>query len=276
MKRYTSNIIVFIAFVLYAQATLGSITQNTGGFVAHTIDSKYLKEQRKVFVKLPQGYQASGTVKYPVIYILGSRKLTRKTIQETDSMYRAHQMPKVIIVGIPHKSAQTRKRDLTPDFLKQNLKIEQAPLGQASQFLRFLEKEVITLINAQYATSTSRLLVGHSREGLCVMYILMRQSTLFTGYLALSPALWRENNLFVTKFEAFLQSTSSLSPFLFMSMGTREVTKMTQAFDKFVTLLHKYPHKEFTWSSSYTPNATHQTNHLHSVSQGILLFFKYQ
>jgi len=272
MKRHTIKMIVFIGLALCAQITLGNAQPRTRGFVAHTINSKYLKEQRKVYVRLPRGYQTNS--KYSAIYVLGSRKLTMKIIRETDSLYRANQLPKVIVVGIPHKNAQTRKRDLTPDFLKQDLKAAHSALGQASQFLDFLDQEVIPFINAQYATNARRLLVGHSREGLFVINTLKTKPSLFTGYLALSPALWRENNLFVNKFKDHLQKSSSISSFLFMSMGRQEVKKMTQAFDQLTQVLKQYAPKKFTWKSSYTPNATHQTNHLRSVRQGILLFFK--
>jgi len=274
MKKHTNRITIFIGLALCIQATLGNAQQKKRGFVAHTIDSKYLKEQRRIYVKLPRDYQALGKTQYPVIYVLGSRKLMMKIIQETDSLHQIQQLPKIIVVGIPHKNAQTRKRDLTPDFLKQDLKVASASLGQASNFLDFLGQEAIPLINAQYTANPRRLLVGHSREGLFVINTLMKQPTLFTGYLALSPALWRENNLFVTRFKIYLQNTPLPSSFLFMSMGSQEVKKMTQAFDQLTHILKKYSPQKFTWKSSYTPDANHQTNHLRSVRQGILLFFK--
>ena len=140
--------------------------------------------------------------------------------------------------------------------------------------MKFLDKELLTLINQKYPTDKRSVLVGHSREGLFTMYGLMQKHQVFDGYIALSPALWREKSLFVTKFRTFLQQKLSLPSFLFMSMGTKEVKKMTKAFDHLTSVLRQHKIKGFEWKSSYTPDANHQTNHLQSVTKGLLAFFR--
>lgn len=269
------NIQYFIILLLLTSlAILTNASSNINGFIAHTITSQYLKEQRKIYVKLPKDYQSSGKEKYTVIYVLGSRKLTMKVIQDTKALQQKGQMPKVIVVGIPHKNTQTRKRDLTPNFLKQDLKVENSATGQASNFLKFLDKEVLTLIEQKYPTDKRSVLVGHSREGLFTMYALMQKHQVFDGYIALSPALWREKSLFVAKFKTFIQQKPSLPASLFMSMGTKEVKKMTKAFDQLTGVLKQHKIDGFEWKSSYTPDANHQTNHLQSVAKGLLRFFQ--
>ncbi len=147
-----------------------------------------------------------------------------------DLLCRLGYSQEAIIVGIQGINQKARQRDLTPPFLKQDLDDTDSPLGKADDFLSFLEDEVIALVEKTYATNSKRTIIGHSREGLMVCYSLMAKPKLFDTRIALSPALWREDNLFVNRFETFLIAHPNIDSELYLSMGDSEVDKMKRAF----------------------------------------------
>lgn len=235
------------------------------------IESKVLLEKRELIIKKPENYKKDK--KYPVVYVLGGNSLTYTIANDADLLTRVGNIPEVIVVGITGIDQKTRQRDLTPPFLKQDLDETDSPLGEANTFLRYIEGEVIPLIEKNYSTNNKRTIVGHSREGLFVMYSLIAKPDLFDTRIALSPALWREDNMFVKRFETFLSHNRDVSSNLFMSLGEAEVDKMKSAFNLTVDVLkyNNLPH--FNWKSFYMPKATHQTNHYLTACIGIDYFF---
>ena len=241
----------------------------------HTIESKILNENREVIVKLPRGYEKENNKSYPVIYSFGGNSRTYNIAYDIDLLHRTGHLPEMIIVGVPNISQKTRQRDLTPPFLKQDLDDENSPLGQANKYLEFIEKELISLIENNYRTNLQRIAIGNSREGLMVTYSLTEKPELFSARLALSPALWRENNLMVSKLKEYLNQVDSINSFFFASMGTSEVEKMKNAYDETIELLKSVPiNKKIRWNSYYMPDATHQNNALLTAPIGIVEYYK--
>lgn len=242
-------------------------------FNDYKIESKVLGETRKLIVKLPDGYDQEEGVKYPVVYVIGSSGLMSRVSNDVDLLNRTGHLGKMILVCVTHENAKTRKRDLTPPFLLQELDKKNSSKGEADKFLAYIESEVIPFMDNRFTTNSQNIILGHSREGLFTMYSLMIKPALFDGYIALSPALWRENDLLIDKMNDALDSINNSKSFLYMSMGDAEVGKMTQAFDKAIDLLSQN-NGSLKWTSQYTPNATHQTNHYLSASIGIVKYFE--
>ncbi len=95
--------------------------------------------------------------------------------------------------------------------------------GGAAQFHDFIEDEVIPLAEREYRADPSvRILSGASYGGLFVLYSLFEHQGLFSGYLALSPAVsWDERWIFGRE-EAFFQRSSVLSSKVWLSVGSAE------------------------------------------------------
>lgn len=236
------------------------------------IESKVLQETRELIIKKPRNYIKN--LEYPVVYVLGGNSLTYTVANDTDLLTRVGNISEVIVVGITGIDQKTRQRDLTPPFLKQDLDETNSQLGEADNFLKYIENEVIPLVEKNYSTSNQRTIIGHSREGLLVFYSLLFKPDLFDTRIALSPALWREDNKFVKHFETFLTENPKVSSNLFMSMGEAEVDKMKSAFNLTVDVLKHKNLQNLNWKSFYMPNATHQTNHYLTACIGIDYFFK--
>tara|TARA_R110002051_G_scaffold63132_5_gene114971 strand:- start:97704 stop:98489 length:786 start_codon:yes stop_codon:yes gene_type:complete len=235
------------------------------------IESKVLLEKRELIIKKPENYKKDK--KYPVVYVLGGNSLTYTVANDTDLLNRVGNISEVIVVGITGIDQKTRQRDLTPPFLKQDLDQIDSSLGKADNFLKYIETEVIPFIEKNYNTNTKRTIIGHSREGLFVMYSLMVKTNLLETRIALSPALWREDNRFVKRFEKYVAENPNLSSNLFMSMGEAEVDKMKSAFNLTVDILKDKNLQNLKWQFFYMPNATHETNHYLTASIGINYFF---
>ncbi|OUR94257.1 hypothetical protein A9Q87_01015 [Flavobacteriales bacterium 34_180_T64] len=258
----------FISVILTLYIVDNSDTHSN--YKVHEIDSIILSEKRELIVKLPSDYKHSLDKDYSVIYVFGGNTLTYSIAYDTELLSRTNHLENVIIVGIPNLNQKTRQRDLTPPFMKQDLDEPDSPLGKANKYLDFVQNEVIDLIEKTYRTTKTRIAVGHSREGLMVLNSLIYKTDLFQGHIALSPALWRENNLFIDNFEKSISKSDTIKSYLFLSMGDKEVKKMKSSFNSIVEFLNTdIISKKVKWNSVYTKGATHSNNALLSAPIGI-------
>ena len=95
-----------LAFAQEVSATLG---------VTRTMKSTILGEDRKVFVRLPTGYDTSGNA-YPVLYLLdGTPAFLLEMIAITTRLRNDRNAPEMIIVAIENTN---RNRDMMPVVAK--------------------------------------------------------------------------------------------------------------------------------------------------------------
>src|SRR6187397_1521618 len=201
------NIIVFILLVIIS---LGSYAQTDNKIVIGKVDSVYstiLKEQRKVWVYLPNmkaGMQNPGQ-RYPVVYLLdgdGHFESVVGMIQQLSQVNGNTIVPEMIIVGIPNTD---RTRDLTPTHIASDPPMMDSNFskttGGGENFVAFIEKELMPHIDSVYSTAPYKILIGHSFGGLTVMNVLTNHTKLFNAYIAIDPSMWydRERFLATTK-----------------------------------------------------------------------------
>src|SRR5579884_349654 len=75
--------------------------------------SKTLKESRYLFIAKPAGY-ASGSDRYPVLYLLDGETHFRYTAAIVDFLAANDRIPKMLVVGIASGDSRKRTHDLTP------------------------------------------------------------------------------------------------------------------------------------------------------------------
>jgi predicted alpha/beta superfamily hydrolase len=279
MKKGITVIIVVILTALLSIGVTMIIVDSSGlpdEFIIHEVNSLNLNEEREVIVKLPQTYNDSINKHYDVIYVIGGSGFTFNVSYDIELLTRLEYLPELIVVGLPNINHKSRQRDLTPPGMKQDIVEENSPLGKADIYLKYLENEVVTFIDKNYRTTNNRTAIGHSREGLLVMYSLIRKPNLFNARMALSPVLWRENNIFVTNLKDYLVTNDSLNTYLYLCMGQNEVQKMKSAFDIATEILEETEINGFHWTSEYIANATHQNNHILSAPKGIKYYYDKQ
>lgn len=157
MKRKIIYLLIIITFLSNV------VKSQPPAFYAGKTDTLYseiLKENRPLFVYLPDEYDDSG-IKYPVIYILDGETRCSHAVPTIAFITELGLMPPSIIVGIPNTD---RDRDFLPGKLP-----ELNGKDSAYNFLHFITKELFPFMQKHFKSSESRILTGHS-------------SLLFTGY----------------------------------------------------------------------------------------------
>lgn len=262
------SIILLTAFATFVFSMwLFDTTVEPEGYKNHKISSLILKEDREIIIRLPDSYDA--TKKYPTVYVIGGNSLTFNISNDIDILSRTGYFKESIVVGIPNVDNKSRQRDFTPPGMKQDLDDKDSPEGQADAYLSFIEKEIIPFIDSTYSTNATRVLVGHSRAGMTVLYSLIQTPDLFSGRICLSPALWREDMIFVNMVKEYISSHTLPKSYLFLSMGLNEVDKMKNAFDEVNSELENTEQPFLELKYYYTPGANHNNNSKLSASIGL-------
>lgn len=189
------HVLLFFVFLfpVYMHAQPTSTLTKTPFTIGETItwQSSILGEERSLNVYLPHSYDRDSLKTYPVIYLLdGSADedfIHIAGLVQFGSFSWINLIPESIVVGITNVD---RKRDFTyPSKNKQDQK-EFPTTGGSEVFIEYLEKEVQTLINKEFRTSESKMLIGQSLGGLLATEILFKKPDLFDHYLIISPSLW--------------------------------------------------------------------------------------
>ncbi len=177
--------------------------------------SNTLKEQRKIWIDLPQNYNENSS--YPVVYIIDG-EMHLPTVSVLQNYYSGGFFPEMILVGISNQ--QNRTRDLTISKItnRQGGAFAQET-GGADKFTEFIEKELIPYIEKKYPTTTYRTLIGHSFGGLFAINTLVHYPHLFTNYLAIDPSLDWDNQKLLKEAEEVLKNNNLNNKALFISLG---------------------------------------------------------
>lgn len=186
-----------IATIILSCITLNIFAQPNqsaqGEIVIGKIDSIYsdvLQEHREFWVYTPKNIDS--TKLYPVIYVLDA---PTHYYAVTGMLTRLTQwlMPKSIVIGITNTD---RIRDFTPTNVKIARKENTETSGGASNFSKFLEQELLCLIEDTYPTENNKTIVGHSTAGLFVLYSYLNNKDSFDNYIVIDPNLsWDKENL---------------------------------------------------------------------------------
>lgn len=159
--------------------------------VVETIRSTTLAEDRVLNIALPQGYHPDSAARYPVIYLLDG-SADEDFIHVTGAVQFASfpwvdRVKPSIVVGITNVD---RKRDLTFPSTVAKDKADFPTTGGSAAFMRFIAKEMIPFMDANYRTTRERTLIGQSLGGLFATELLLRMPYLFQHYIIVSPSLW--------------------------------------------------------------------------------------
>jgi predicted alpha/beta superfamily hydrolase len=117
------------------------------------------------------------------------------------------------------------------------------------------------------------MLAGNSRGGLFVLYSETVDAALFDGRFAHIPALWPENEVFVSRLETALRKDSLPPGFLYLSLGAEESEKMMAGFTHAVRVLERDAPAGLVWRSDVSVGGEHRTNAVLSTPVGLCKMF---
>jgi len=211
--------------------------------LTHHIDSTHTGRQYRIMVSLPWGYDAPAGADWPfhdkpdkwaTVYVLDGNWYTDMVAGMIRPTFLCGDTHDAIVVGIGYpqddnpmialRDAATRRdADLTPIYDEATEKSmsdrykQPVPNGDAGNFFKFLQHELIPLIESTYQSDTSnRILAGHSYGGLFGLFALFKEPTLFTTYIIGSPYLvYGDRELFKLE-DAYASDNAQLPATVYM------------------------------------------------------------
>lgn len=217
-----TQVIVAIGFIFFIQQFVYGQTNQNNQYLQKvgaldSVYSKSLKEYRKFYVQLPANYNANKKEKYPVVFILDGEVLL-PTVNNVQNFYSGGFTPEMVMVGISND--HNRMRDLTTSKVTEmyGRPFEQEN-GEAANFSKFIETELIPFVENKYPATNFRTLIGHSYGGLFTLYSLIHQPKLFSNYIAIDPSLDWDNQKLLKEAQDILSSNDYKGKSLFISLG---------------------------------------------------------
>jgi predicted alpha/beta superfamily hydrolase len=204
-----------------APAAVNAQQVNNGMITIGRVDSiasTTLKEYRKLWVYTPPSYRDTTYLpqRYPVLYLLDGdahfHSVTGLVHILGTGVNGTYVFPEMIVVAIPNTN---RTRDLTPSNSDKDPNGKTNNFFKASggnpNFFRFLQEELIPKIDADYRTTSYRILVGHSFGGITAINALYQIPTVFNAYVAIDPSIWWDNQLLLRQLRDHISKPGGLA-----------------------------------------------------------------
>jgi len=180
-----------------------------------SIESKVLKETRKLLIKLPEDYYNSDKA-YPVIYRLdGDLDLFIETVGVIQRLtYREEVMPEMIVVMIENTN---RNRDMMP--ANTGFFTEEPGAGK---FKKFIEDELFLHMSSSYRITDQRILCGQSLSSIFTLYCFLTSPDSFDSYIASSAGFPDCEAYFIKLTNEMLETNRHKSKKVFLSYGAKD------------------------------------------------------
>lgn len=199
MKSFVTILVLWVCFCASALAQSEVSSEalrnyQTPGSILHTINSKIINQAYELAIALPADYVENATKKYPVVYVMDAQWNFGIISSIAGKLKYDKHMPDVIIVGVTWvgDAGALRARDFTPSA------VSRLPnSGGAKKFLKVLETELISYVDAHYRTNGERVITGTSLGGLFVSYAFLERPGLFNQYVALASSFQIMPQIFV-------------------------------------------------------------------------------
>jgi predicted alpha/beta superfamily hydrolase len=186
-------------------------------------------------------------------------------------------IPECIIVSIPNTD---RTRDMTPthsttdydgteneDFLKTS--------GGGENFLKFINEELIPVIDENYNTMKLKVFIGHSFGGLTTAQSFLSNSSPFNAYISMDPSMWWDNGLCIKQLKSAKTLSNTKSWYMSAANNNefkKDTTNTRKLQGKFNELLLQQPNTIRTKLKIYE-DEDHQSVTLKSLYDGMRFTF---
>lgn len=181
----------FIVILFFLAAKSPVLAQESNQISIGFKDQLYsdvLNENREYWVSLPESYYEQGASykRYPVLIVLDGNIHFQAVTGMVNYMSSVNNgnpgIPEMIVVAVQNVN---RRRDFTPDKIITTRKNDS---GGGENFFRFLENELIPVLDKKYRTEPYRILFGHSLGGLLATHAYMKEQTFFNAFIAVDPS----------------------------------------------------------------------------------------
>ncbi len=259
-KMMISTLLILIQF------SICSAQQKKSDFVIGdkiSFESRVLNERKTIVVIPPYNYKDRPDEKFPVVYVLDPGNnlfATFGIVNYYSDMLKI--MPRMIIVGIV---SNDRERDYLPTPSK-----EQPTGGGADKFLRFINSELVALIDSTYPANSERCIIGHSAGGFFAIYALENQPDLFNSFICIDPSLWYDDKSCVRKLPIFLKNNRDIKKSIFISLSNEK----EMGVFPFMEVLETYAPEGLKWDYIHYKGETHNSLGFKSICAGFEMIYK--
>ena len=261
-----SSKMVISTLLILIQFSICSAQQKKSDFVIGdkiSFESRVLNERKTIVVIPPYNYKDRPDEKFPVVYVLDPGNnlfATFGIVNYYSDMLKI--MPRMIIVGIV---SNDRERDYLPTPSK-----EQPTGGGADKFLRFINSELVALIDSTYPANSERCIIGHSAGGFFAIYALENQPDLFNSFICIDPSLWYDDKSCVRKLPTFLKNNRDIKKSIFISLSNEK----EMGVFPFMEVLETYAPEGLKWDYIHYKSETHNSLGFKSICAGFEMIYK--
>ena len=259
--------------------------------VLDSLYSEILEESRTFYVELPSSYNVEKGQKYPVAFILDGETFL-PTVSDVQQYYSGGFTPDMVLVGIAND--KNRVRDLTTSTIttKYGMPFNEKN-GEADNFRKFIQEELIPFIDLKYPVTNYRTLIGHSYGGLFAISTLIHQPNLFANYLAIDPGLDWDNQKLIKESEEKFSNQNFKNKSLFMSLSgqlhmqnseitidnvmhdTTDYTLFARSNITFSNRIEQNTNNGLSYNWKFYPNDIHGTVPFPSIMDGLISLFEW-
>ena len=183
------------------------------------------------------------------------------------------QMPDFIIVGIANVD---RRRDFTFHTDLKDLKKSYPTTGHSAEFIRFIKEELQPFVSSNYSSSQTRYLIGQSLGGLLATEILLKEPTLFSHYLIVSPSLWWDNESILRNAKEILKNQSNSPLYVYIAVGKGEDKIMIRDAKELKNILQNSYGKNLTLDFKLMTEDNHATILHNAIYQALLKLYPFK
>ena len=231
-------------------------------------------ERYFIQVALPRSYSDSQE-SYPVLYIMDADGAFGTCTEITRLLALGREVPEMIIVGIAYQASLeeyllNRRRDYTPTA------VERYPgSGGGEKFLGFISDELIPFIGSQYRIKKSESVIsGDSYGALFVLYALFHKPEMFSGYIAISPSFFWDNEILFKYEQKYFENSTDLPVKLFMCAGSLEnQDRFIEPLGRFTQILNSRGYPGLELKSVILEEETHYSSFGNAFTKGIRWLF---
>lgn len=226
----------------------------------YSLPSATLGGERRITVRLPNGYAEQPDMRFPVVYMIdgGPQQDFPHIAGIVQSRDMNYSFDRFILVGI---ETVNRRQEISPPVRDAALADYQQQLGAtpggSNQFRAFIANDVKPWVEAHFRTNGHDAVMGELLAGLFVVETLLTQPDLFDDWIAISPSMWWNDMELAIQSPDLLGTLSASEERIYLTVAN-EGYRHLEGIERLVDALRSNAPDGWRWA--YVPLADSETH----------------